>query len=327
MNKHFPVFTVIGLVLTLLAIPLLFFLPQWVAALVALAGYFTAMKEFSKFTSGLQFFTQFLAAAVAGLALWYPFPGFSLILLPFLLAAMSTFGRITFFRFFGYTNHTWFEPLLFLLAIGTWLTQNLAFDSDWATWALPLPVFGFASIITWGIIKDKKQLLGVTAKGYRIAIGAEAPEFSLPDQNGKIVKLADFKGQRHLLVIFVRGDWCPGCHMMLRTYQREAERFKTKNIHVLSIGPDPAGVNKDMVERLGLDFSVLSDEGQKTAMIYGVQMQEYDNDFAEKYEEGIPLPASFLIDKYGKVQYVSRPDRVGEFLNPSLIFPIIDKLN
>jgi peroxiredoxin len=80
------------------------------------------------------------------------------------------------------------------------------------------------------------------------------------------------------------------------------------------------------VERLNLDFKVLSDEGQKIAMNYGVQLEEYDNAFAEKYEEGIPLPASFLVDKSGVVRYVSRPDKVGEFLNPSLIFPIIDSL-
>lgn len=327
MNKHFPVYTVSGLVLALVAVPLIFFVPGWIPALIALAGYFTAMKEFSKFTAPLQFFTQFFSPLVAGLALWYPFEGLSLLTVTFLFTALATFGRITFFRTFGYTNYTWFEPLFFLLAIAVWLGNNLVIGFTWADWVLPLPGFVFAAIITWGIIKDKKQLLGVTSKGYKIAIGAEAPEFVLPDQDGNPVKLSDFRGQRHLLVIFVRGDWCPGCHMMLRTYQREAERFKSKNIHVLSIGPDPAGVNKDMVERLGLDFKVLSDEGQKTAMIYGVQMQEYDNDFAEKYEEGIPLPASFLIDKNGKVQYVSRPDRVGEFLNPSLIFPIIEKLN
>ena len=81
-----------------------------------------------------------------------------------------------------------------------------------------------------------------------------------------------------------------------------------------------------MVQKLGLEFKVLSDEKQKTAMIYGVQLDNYDNDFAEKYEEGIPLPASFLIDKKGIVRYVSRPDFIGEFLNPRTIFPILEEL-
>jgi peroxiredoxin len=193
-------------------------------------------------------------------------------------------------------------------------------------WILPIPVFVFQGILALGIWKDKIQLLNFTKGGYKIAIGTEAPDFSLPDQNGKFVELSSFRGHRHLLLIFVRGDWCPGCHMMLRTYQKEAEKFKTKNIYAIAIGPDPIGVNREMVLKLGLDFEVLSDEKQKTAMVYGVQLDKYDNDFAEKYEEGIPLPASFLIDKRGIVQYVSRPDKVGEFLDPRTIFPIIDKL-
>lgn len=95
----------------------------------------------------------------------------------------------------------------------------------------------------------------------------------------------------------------------------------------MAIGPDPVGVNREMVLKLGLDFKVLSDEGQRIAMKYGVQLDKYDNDFAEKYEEGIPLPASFLVDKKSVVQYVSRPDKVGEFLDPRTIFPIVEQLN
>ena len=94
----------------------------------------------------------------------------------------------------------------------------------------------------------------------------------------------------------------------------------------MAIGPDPVGVNREMVLKLGLEFKVLADEKQRTAMKYGVQLDEYDNDFADTYEEGIPLPASFLVDINGIVRYVSRPDRVGEFLNPGKIFPILEQL-
>lgn len=292
-----------------------------------MAGYLIAMKDFSKFTGRLQFFTQIFTGLLIGAALDFPFEHFPFLTLTMFFATMATFGRIMFFSFFGYIGKSWFEILMLLLALGLHYTGNMiVHDNKLASWLIPVPALVFAAIITWGIIKDKKQLLPTMAKGYRVATGAPAPPFSLPDQDGKAVSLSDFHGDRHLLLIFVRGDWCPGCHIMLRTYQKEAERFKTKNIFVLSIGPDPVGVNREMVERLNLDFKVLSDEGQKTAMQYGVQLDDYDNAFAEKYDEGIPLPASFLVDKNGIVRYVSRPDKVGEFLNPSLIFPIIDKL-
>lgn len=325
--KNKPVYTISGLVIALVSLPLLF---VWelraAAAITAAAGYFVAMKDFSKFTKPLQFITQPLTAILTGIALEYPFENFPFLLLTMLFVTMATFGRIMFFRFFAYTGKVWFELLTLGLAIGCHLAGNLLSHSDTLSWLLPVPALIFGGIITWGIVKDKRQLLASTIRGYKIAIGAPAPPFTLPDQDGKTVSLSDFHGERHLLLIFVRGDWCPGCHMMLRTYQKESERFKQKNVYVLSIGPDPVGVNREMVERLGLDFRVLADEGQKTAMTYGVQLQEYDNAFAEKYEEGIPLPASFLVDKNGIVRYVSRPDKVGEFLNPSMIFSVLEKL-
>jgi peroxiredoxin len=319
-------YTGIGFVFVVTALALLAFYPV-VSALYALTAFFFAMRELSKYTSRFQFVTIYLAALVLGLNLDWPLTHFPLFVLTLLFVATGSVSRIMFFRTFGYTKHSWLEPLGLSLALITYFTAHLLQSTGWMGWVFPLPVLAFLSVYVFGILKDKMQLLNFTKGGYKIAIGAKAPDFLLPDQDGQMTSLESFLGERHLLLVFVRGDWCPGCHMMLRTYQKEASKFKTKNIFVLAIGPDPVGVNREMVEKLDLDFKVLSDEKQRTAMIYGVQLDQYDNDFAEKYEEGIPLPASFLVDKKGIVRYVSRPDNVGEFLDPRTIFPILDKLN
>lgn len=317
--------TTFGLVLDLIAlICLLLGYPVPTAAL-SLVAYFASIKEVSKYTSGYQFIVVFFSALLLGISAGQPFA------VPFILASMifSAAGsviRIAFFKTFSYTGRSWFEPTFFLLSLAAYFIGNLS-GGGWPGWSFPAPIIIFTGILAWGILKDKKQLLAYTKGGYKVKIGEPATEFGLPDQNGSIVRLSDYRNKRHLLVIFVRGDWCPGCHMMLRTYEKNRAKFAEKNILVMAIGPDPVGVNRGMVEKLGLDFKVLADEGQRTAMIYGVQLKEYDNDFAEKYEEGIPLPASFLIDSSGVVRYVSRPDKIGEFLNPSLIFPIIEKLD
>ncbi len=328
MTTSKPVFTWFGIFLALCGAILLLVLnlPEMGAA-IAMAGYIVAMKDFSKFTSPLQTCTEIGAAAIVGLALDFPIVNFPFYTVMMLTMFFANFGRIMFFRYFAYTGKTWMEPTFVVIALGLHLAGNILSHSSWATWFVPAPGFFFAILIARGILKDKKQLSTHTLKGYKLAIGAYAPPFALPDQDGNIAQLSDFIGKRHLLLIFVRGDWCPGCHMMLRTYQKEKETFAKKNVYVMSIGPDPVGVNREMVERLGLDFSVLADDKQKTAMTYGVQLGEYDNQFAEQYDEGIPLPASFLIDKEGIVRYISRPDKVGEFLNPSTIFPIVEQLD
>lgn len=296
------------------------------AAVFSFIAYFASIKEVSKYTSWYQFITVFISAILIGLAIEIPLAGFPHITSSLLLAASASILRIVLFNVFSYTKYSWFEPVVFIVSVFAFAVGNLIHPHDWTGWFFPAPIIVFSAILTAGILKDNKQLLANAKGGYRVKVGQAASPFELLDQNGNLTRLSDFEGKRHLLLIFVRGDWCPGCHMMLRTYEKNNEKFKAKNVMVMAIGPDPVGVNRGMVEKLGLDFKVLSDEGQKTAMVYGVQLKEYDNDFAEKYAEGIPLPASFLIDKSGIVRYVSRPDKVGEFLNPSMIFPIVDQL-
>ena len=296
-------------------------------AILAVLAFFAALRELPIYTSTYQFVMVSLSCLLAGLSMDVPGMHVPLATVAMLFFACVPVIRIAFFPTFSYTGYSWFEPLMTALGIGVLVTSNLLYQAHWSAWVIPLPILLFCIVFAWGTTNDKNQLLKSARGGYRVQTGKPADEFALPDQDGNIVKLSDFKDKRHVLLIFVRGDWCPGCHMMLRTYEKNNEKFRTKNVLVMAIGPDPVGVNRNMVEKLGLDFKVLSDEGQRTAMIYGVQLKEYDNAFAEKYEEGIPLPASFLIDKNGIVRYVSRPDKVGEFLNPSLIFPIVEQLD
>nr|MBA3665975.1 redoxin domain-containing protein [Bacteroidota bacterium] len=325
--KNIHVSTTLSVLLNAASIACLALGYSMLSSILSLIAYFSAIREVSKYTSWYQFGAVFCSALLIGIAIEAPFRVVPFIMLSLFTGAAASILRIVFFRFFTHTGYAWFEPFAFVVALVFYVCGNLTGAYAWQAWAFPAPVILFSAILAWGIIKDKKQLLSHAEGGYRVKIGQPATEFALPDQDGNLVRLSDFKGKRHLLIIFVRGDWCPGCHMMLRTYEKNNERFKSKNILVMAIGPDPIGVNRGMVEKLGLDFKVLSDEKQKTAMVYGVQLKEYDNDFAEKYEEGIPLPASFLIDKNGTVRYVSRPDKEGEFLNPSLIFPIIEGLD
>jgi peroxiredoxin len=324
--KRIHLSTTIALILLLTGGVLFWFGHPLYTAILAILAYFAAMKEVSKYTSIYQFIVVFASAFTLGFAIDFPYDEPPLLTISVFLSACCSLVRIMFFRNFGYTGHIWFEPLMFTLTLVTYIGGDIVSDHEWQEWVLPLPNVLFAAILAWGILKDKRQLLAHTKGGYRVEIGKPATEFALPDQDGNIVRLSDYKGKRHLLLVFVRGDWCPGCHMMLRTYEKNREKFQQKNVFILAIGPDPVGVNREMVSKLGIDYKVLADEGQRTAMEYGVQISEFDHDFAEKYEEGIPLPASFLVDIKGMVRYVSRPDKVGEFLNPSLIFPILDKL-
>jgi len=180
---------------------------------------------------------------------------------------------------------------------------------------------------TYITLNNAKMIKKGVSKGYKAVKGVKAPDFLLPDQYGNIVRLSDFYEKRHVLLIFVQGDWCPYCHMIMRTYMRESHRFKEKNILLIAVGPDPVGINRDMAKKLGLDYLVLSDEKMKAAQEYGITLPDFSLPSITPFDEGMPLPASFLIDKKGTVVYTSRTGKVGEFLDPRIIFPIVESLN
>ena len=336
--KNIHPYTTLGLILFIASAGFTATDLPYIAPLLAMASILCALSETAQFTSWYQFSVLFLSSAIFGISLEplftnqflpsgsaIPFLRFSMV-----LAVAVNYVRLIFFTSFGYSRFRFFEMFFMVLAAGLFLTANLLHPGGWQKWVFPAPVLLFGFYIANGVILDSKGLLAYLKKRKYVEIGNPAPEFSLKDQDEKNVNLSDFKGKRNLLLIFVRGDWCPGCHMMLRTYQRESHRFKEKNILCMAIGPDPVGVNRGMVEKLGLDFKVLSDEGQRIAQTYGCRLEDDENlhpvKESHQYQEGIPLPASFLVDKNGIVRYASRPDHVGEFLDPSKIFPILEKL-
>jgi len=319
-------FSTLGLLFGLMA-PLFILLGQWDVAIVLLVlAYAGATLEFKKYTSTFQFILMVVSALSLGIVLDVHHGTSPMLTVALALASMATVARQAFIQQFTYVNLLWvdFGGAVAALVIYLFAVQGL--DFSWSLWLAPLPPLAAALFLTGAYVQDARHIKRRTRFGYKVQAGKVAPEFELPDENGVQVKLSDYRGQHPVLLIFVRGDWCPGCHMMLRTYERSRAKFLEKGVHVLGIGPDNISINKDMVQRIGVGFRMLSDDAQTISGQYGVI---YDNPVMEmsiNYAEGIPLPASFLVDIDGVVRYVSRPDRVGEFLDPSLIFSVLDQL-
>jgi len=295
-----------------------------VAGILGVMAWFAAMSEFVKYTSYFQFTALFLAGLVAGLSVDKIMP------IPYLTIALFLVNLSMMYRYFirkhiAEAEYQWLDPTIYLFGIIFYVLGNINNNLGWMGWVFPVAIIGMVGFIFFKNMMFGRIQTAFAKKKMGVESGKNAPLFSLPDHDGNIVSLADFIGQRNVLLIFVRGDWCPSCHMKLRTYQKHSNKFQEKNVVLFAIGPDPVGVNKEMASKLGLEFKVLADEGQKTAMAYSVQLPS--SLMGEEYNPGIPLPASFLIDKNGIVRYSSRPDKIGEFLNPESIFPILQSLN
>lgn len=141
--------------------------------------------------------------------------------------------------------------------------------------------------------------------GKELSVGDKAPDFSLSDQDGKEVRLKDFKGKQVVLYFYPKDD-TPGC-------TKEACDFRDSEAQILRSGAVILGVSLDgkeshqkFTKKYGLPFPLLSDEDASVSKAYGVYKQK--NMYGKKYW-GIER-STFVIDATGEVKAVFRKVKV-----------------
>jgi len=267
---------------------------------------------------------------IAGIAALYLSGSSLLFSIPYiLLPFIALMVRNIWMEKLGHTLKLWIEPLILLTSILLYIVEiktnyNLSSDAK----LFPVAYFLANGFMVLDMFYDGLKIRGRIRKGHGLAAGELAPLFCLQNENNEQVCLTDFKGKNNVLLIFVRGEWCPLCHIMLRTYMKENAQFRAKNVFLLVIGPDPTGVNRKMAEELKLDFHILSDTDLNVTHLYRLKIKAEHLLHANNYtnDKEVPLPASFLIDKKGTIRYCSNPEKIGEVVKLSDIFPILQSI-
>ncbi len=126
--------------------------------------------------------------------------------------------------------------------------------------------------------------------------GDKAPVFDLIDQDGKHVKLADFKGKKVLLYFYPKAD-TPGCTKQAFSVRDARNDLGELGVIALGISPDAVEAQKKFDRKHSLEFPLLSDPDHRVAERYGSwgEKKMYGKSFM-----GI-IRSSFLIDEAGKV--------------------------
>jgi peroxiredoxin Q/BCP len=100
-----------------------------------------------------------------------------------------------------------------------------------------------------------------------LAVGDSAPDFSLPDQDGKIVSLRDLRG-RNVVLIFYPGDDTTICRAQLCEFRDRWTEAAAKNTVVFGVNPQNAASHGRFQEKSKLPFPLLVDQGQKVGKLY-----------------------------------------------------------
>ena len=131
--------------------------------------------------------------------------------------------------------------------------------------------------------------------------GDSAPDFSLPDQDGRTVRLSDLRGQWVVVYFYPKAD-TPGCTTQACGVRDHRAAYEAAGAVVLGISPDPVAKVKGFHDKQALNFPLLADEGHAVADAYGV--------WAEKSMYGKTYfgneRTTFVIDADGRVTDVLR---------------------
>lgn len=130
-------------------------------------------------------------------------------------------------------------------------------------------------------------------------IGQKAPDFSLPDADGKTWKRADFKGQKIVLYFYPKDD-TPGCTVEGIEFSALLPAFRKKNAVVIGISKDGPVSHKNFIDKYRLKVLLLSDIERKTLNDYGVWQEKK---MYGKTVEGTAR-TTFLIDEKGFVEKI-----------------------
>ncbi len=143
-----------------------------------------------------------------------------------------------------------------------------------------------------------------------LKVGTTVPDFSLPDQNGKICSLSDFRGQKVILYFYPK-DMTSGCTKQACAFGELYPQFMEKGAVVIGVSKDTVDSHKKFEEKYGLPFPLLSDTPKKVIQSYDVWKEKKS---AGKVSMGV-VRTTYLIDENGII--INAFDKVKAADNPA----------
>ena len=169
-------------------------------------------------------------------------------------------------------------------------------------------------------------------------VGQKAPNFTLNNATNKPVTLYDELKNGPVILTWYRGGWCPYCNITLHHLQEKLPEFKKAGATLIALTPEVPDKSLTTSEKHKLEFTVLSDVGNKVGKEYGVVYQ-LTAPVATMYEAGfglhenngdesneLPLAATYVIDKNGIIQYAFLNEDYRNRAEPKEIIAALNKL-
>ena len=132
-----------------------------------------------------------------------------------------------------------------------------------------------------------------------IETGTEAPDFTLPSQDGEEVALSSLRGQKVVLYFYPKAD-TPGCTTQACGIRDRGGEYEAAGATVLGVSPDPVKDVKKFHDGQSLNFTLLADEDHAVCELYGVWGEK--SMYGKTYMGA--TRATFILDEDGIVRHV-----------------------
>ena len=128
----------------------------------------------------------------------------------------------------------------------------------------------------------------------KVEVGSKIPSFSLNDQNGNMFAIDSVLGKQNLVIYFYPEDDTPGCTAQACSFRDQYDVFAEADAMIIGISGQSVQSHKEFAEKYNLNFTLLSDEGDKIRKLFAVPASMFGM---------IPGRVTYVVDKSGTVVY------------------------
>jgi peroxiredoxin len=182
------------------------------------------------------------------------------------------------------------------------------------------------------VAKLKKQNLAANI----LPVGVIAPQFELPDHDGKTISSSQLLSKGRLVLCFIRGRWCPFCVGQMEAMNLALPQIEQTGASLIAISPQTVKQSFFMHDQHKLRFPLLSDIGNNVSRQFGLtyrvsddQQTLYQRAFVNlPFVNGdasweLPIPATFVIDRDGTILFASANEDYTDRSEPSDIVDVL----
>lgn len=105
--------------------------------------------------------------------------------------------------------------------------------------------------------------------GEMLKVGTDAPDFAVEDQDGKLVRLSDYRGEKNVVLVFYPGDNTPVCTRQLCAIRDDWGRFQDADAVVFGVNPAGADSHRKFIDKNDYPFPILVDDEKEVISAYG----------------------------------------------------------